>query len=90
MGASDDAVPAGTSIYLCGVGWVWCTLLFEVLCVTRDVLQHGDDAKLVTGGSDVRASIILWRKVGVFVHLVDSACNSVYLWSWVFSVVCEH
>jgi hypothetical protein len=35
-----------------------------------DVFQHGDDAKLVTGGSDVRASIILWRKVGVFVHLL--------------------
>ena len=25
-------------------------------------LQHGDDAKLVTGLQDVRASIVLWRK----------------------------
>jgi hypothetical protein len=25
-------------------------------------LQHGEDAKLVTGGQDLRASIILWRK----------------------------
>ena len=37
--------------------------------MTRDVLQHGDDAKLVTGGTDVSASIILWRKVQANVYL---------------------
>ena len=45
--------------------------------MTRDALQHGDDAKLVTGGTDVRASIILWRKVRENVHV--SAVAAVFL-----------
>ena len=45
--------------------------------MTRDAPQHGDDAKLVTGGTDVRASIILWRKVRASVHV--SAVAAVFL-----------